>query len=206
MFGNDAWACFSFTKARREPIPIGGFAMTVRRRRRGRPSGFTPERARAILGGISRGLSYKHSAQLAGISYMTFNRWRKDGARADAPAELRDFCDHLGQAEARNADTLLRAISMAGRRRDWRAAAWILERRFPDEWALRNDVQARQVQDGLEALGSEINGEELAASLIGIWGHNGTLAKHGFVKAPNVANESEKIETVANSIAPGARN
>ncbi len=113
--------------------------MTTRIRRRGRPCGLTPQKEKCLFNAIRQGLTYRQAAALAGISYMTFNRWKKRGALDDAPPELRDFCDHIAEAEAKAALACVSTISKAGRR-DWRASAWILERRYPEDWGRREYV------------------------------------------------------------------
>lgn len=105
--------------------------------RRGRPSAFTPQKARIILNAIRQSLSYKQAAALARISYMTFNRWRSEGESDDAPKPLRDFCDQLKATEAELANSLVKMIFDSGKAGNWKAAAWILERRYPDEWGKR---------------------------------------------------------------------
>lgn len=135
---------------------------------------------------------------------MTFNRWRKEGAKDAGPVELRDFCEHLRTAEARGADTLLTAISKAGRSRDWRAAAWILERRYPQDWSLRNEVEIRQNLEA-DSFREVISEEEITSIMSKIWANDGTFEKLGYVKADKAANGIEKNETVANSNVPGAK-
>jgi len=83
---------------------------------------------------IERGLSYKQASALAGISYDSFNRWRKQGMLPDPAPEIRDFCDQLEAAQARGADSLLTTIREACNQGSWKAAAWMLERRFPESW------------------------------------------------------------------------
>jgi|GEM_PF-2593989 len=146
--------------------------MNNRVRQRGRPSGLTLRKENLLLNAIRRGLSYKHAAALAGISYMTFNRWRKLGSKEDASPEFRHFCDRLERAEAEGADSLLAVITKAGKERDWKAAAWILERRHPDLYAspnrgeLKDDSTKAYLPEEvitLEELKQEISPEQLEA-------------------------------------------
>lgn len=113
--------------------------------RRGRPSLLTASKQRVILSAIERGLSYKQASALAGISYDSFNRWRKQGMSPEATPEIRDFCNQLEASQARGADSLLATINDACKKGSWKAAAWMLERRFPENWD-----RSRKEDDPLE--------------------------------------------------------
>jgi hypothetical protein len=84
--------------------------------------------------GHQAGTSYKQAAALAEVSYASLNRWRQQGSQPDAPAEFRNFCNQIEAAEAQAADKLLKIILSAAAERDWKAAAWLLERRHPEDW------------------------------------------------------------------------
>jgi hypothetical protein len=105
-----------------------------RGKKRGRPSGLTRKRERLLFEAIKRGLPYKHAAALAGVSYASLNRWRQQGSKPDAPAEFCNFCNQLEAAEAQAVDNLLKIVSAAAAKRDWKAAAWMLERRHPEDF------------------------------------------------------------------------
>lgn len=158
--------------------------MSVRNRQRGRPCDLTPQKEKVLLGAIQRGLPYKQASALAGISYMTFNRWREKGSEPDAPCEFSDFCDRLAAAEAKAADALCRVISKAGRTRDWRAAAWMLERRCPDEWGRRESLPPPPEPPPEMKPRTAQEEEEMLASIMAVLERKGVLAKHGYFKAP----------------------
>ena len=110
---------------------------------KGRPCGLTKECEAALLKAISQGLPLKHAANLAGISYDTLNRWKKRGEADEAPEVFRHFCKALEHAEAKAVQVHLSNIAAAGTR-DWRASAWILERRHSDEFG-RPDEKAKAI-------------------------------------------------------------
>lgn len=115
--------------------------MSACTRRRGRPCGLTPQKEKVLLNAIRLGLPYKRAAALAGISYMTFNRWRSEGEMDSAPQALRDFCDQLKAAEAELANSLIKVIFNAAQKQgNLKAAIWLLERRYPDEWGKREPI------------------------------------------------------------------
>lgn len=141
----------NFANQRSEASPTRG---------RGRPCGLTAERERILLRAIRNGQTFKTASAMAGISYMTFNRWRQRGTDADAPAEFRHFCDQLSLAQARAEDKWVKAINKAAQN-DWRAAAYLLERRNPSGWSIRRSAPILHVpianqsgangQDGIAA-------------------------------------------------------
>ena len=108
-------------------------AIQFLKRRRGRPSSFTPERAEKLLAAVRKGVPYVHAAAAAGISFDTFNRWRQKGENGEGE-EYCEFCEQLAQAESEAVSLLVGRI-MEASRKDWRAAVWMLQRRFPKEWS-----------------------------------------------------------------------
>ena len=99
----------------------------------GRPCLLTKQREAALLKGIEEGLPLKHAAMLAGVSYDSLNRWRKNGESEYAAIEFRNFCKALRRSEAVAVQNLVKLVHAAGKT-DWRAASWMLERRFPEEF------------------------------------------------------------------------
>lgn len=103
----------------------------------GRPSLFTEEREAKIIDAIRRGLTYKGAAAYAGISYSTFHRWKTDG-KSDFNLGVESvLCEFWKALQEANGEAQLRFVSNIGDsagKGDWRAAAWMLERRFPDVW------------------------------------------------------------------------
>lgn len=90
--------------------------------------------------GIEMGMPYAHACLYAGISEDTFENWR-NGAfpRGVTAAEKEEFHTKLGAAEGRAVATKFGIILRAangdpdrGVTSDWRAATWLLERRYPD--------------------------------------------------------------------------
>jgi len=100
----------------------------------------TEQREAILLKAIEEGMPLKHAAMLAGISYDSLNRWRIRGESEYAPPEFRDFCNALQRSEAIAMQRLVGRIGDAGKS-DWRAAAWILERRFREEFAKTQQVE-----------------------------------------------------------------
>lgn len=114
-----------------------------------RPSKFTPETVHGILGGIRAGLPYRLAAEAAGIHYDTFNEWSHGRFPRGADKDLKTaFPDQLTRAKGESALRLSGLITRAATD-DWKAAAWMLERRFPKDFA--RDASLYERLDALEA-------------------------------------------------------
>lgn len=96
-----------------------------------RPTKRTPTAKERILAAIKLGATYELAAKAGGISYETFNEWRK---------EFSEFSESVNSAEAAAAQQWLKQIDKAARDGSWQAAAWKLERRYPQ-------MYGRQVQE-----------------------------------------------------------
>lgn len=95
--------------------------MTIKRRG-GAPTKRTSENLQKVVQAIKLGATYELAAGYAGMSYETFNEWRKDDI---------EFSEAIKQAEGQAAVLLLAKIEQAATDGNWQAAAWKLERRYP---------------------------------------------------------------------------
>lgn len=70
-----------------------------------------------------------------GVHKSTFYRWLKDGEQAKSGVK-RALCDQLKKAESEYKRQLLTTIRAAAleRTQHWTAAAWLLERKYPQEF------------------------------------------------------------------------
>jgi len=81
---------------------------------------------------------------LLGISAMTWSRWKRAGEEDYAlqkETDLRDLYAALQSGRSAFIRDNLATIREASKR-DWKAAAWLLERRVPEHFALKQEVQA----------------------------------------------------------------
>ncbi len=112
------------------------------------PTKFTPETVNTILAGVRAGLPYRLAAEAAGIHSDTFNEWRQGRFPRGADKDLKAaFSDQLTRAKGESALRLAGLISRAATD-DWRAGAWLLERRWPEDFA--RDASLYQRLDQLE--------------------------------------------------------
>lgn len=102
----------------------------------GRPSKIVDPAVRETLrGAIALGASINQAASAAGIDASTFRRWR---IRAEAEEEpYQTFFGELLMERDVATVRKLQIIDKAAQAGTWQAAAWWLERNFPDEYGQR---------------------------------------------------------------------
>jgi len=76
------------------------------------------------------------AARAAGVPRSTLYAWLDEGARTNSHAKLRELRERVTRARAEGQVHLVAQIANAAPS-DWRAAAWLLARGYPDEWAAR---------------------------------------------------------------------
>jgi len=97
-----------------------------------RPTKLTPETHKKIVQAIQLGASYELAANYAGVSYSSFNLWMKKGATGNNIYS--QFYNDVKEAEGRGAIGWLAKIENAANDGNWQAAAWKLERRYPEAY------------------------------------------------------------------------
>ena len=88
------------------------------------------------------GAPNKSIAMALGITEGTFYRWVST-PKTDSQREL---SEQLKKAEADYDNALLGIIAKAAQERDWKAAAWLLERKHPEQYA-RPEVRLKAKQE-----------------------------------------------------------
>lgn len=97
-----------------------------------RPTKLTPDVAQRYCAAIAIGATKKMASAHAGVHPETAASWLKAGA-LQRRGPLFEFSVLASQAEASAALRNLRRIDVAAAK-DWRAAAWFLERRHPGDF------------------------------------------------------------------------
>jgi transposase-like protein len=111
--------------------------------RSGRKPGLTEELATRIALLVRRGAYRETACAAAGVSPRTLRQWlRRAGEGGPHSARYRKFADALDKAEAEAEMVTAAAILRAGQG-DWRALAWILERRGPQRWSPKHAVDLK---------------------------------------------------------------
>lgn len=118
-----------------------------------RPSKLTPEVRERIVAVLRSGAYVQQAAEAAGIGRSTFDDWMRRGeseAKEDAPyRELREAVEQArAEAEARHVALIAKASA-----RSWQAAAWLLERQYPERWGKPSDRNRKPNQEQQESKG-----------------------------------------------------
>jgi hypothetical protein len=120
--------------------------MPVKRKPTGRPVGrpleLTPAVAKTICDNISIGLTFGDACLAAHISRKSFERWRDLGKDA-TEGPYYELLLMTEEAEAGFKRTHLKRIVSQSRKKSagvWVCSAWLLERKFPAEFAMRSHV------------------------------------------------------------------
>jgi len=107
-----------------------------------------------IVAAVRAGNFIETAAAFAGISKQTLYNWLKEGARERDRRENGEKADHtkdlyvqfsfqieqaLAEAEMRDVEIITKAAEQ-----QWQAAAWRLERKYPDRWGRKVAVDAKQ--------------------------------------------------------------
>lgn len=98
---------------------------------KGRPCKLTAEVQRLLCEAIASGNNREDAALLAGIDSSTLRRWLKT-ARSKA-GKFRTLLHAIKKAEAQAVNESVKTIRRAASRW-WQAAAWWLERKYPETW------------------------------------------------------------------------
>jgi hypothetical protein len=102
----------------------------------GRPPGptkLTPELMRGVFHLVRAGLSLDKVAYAVGIDPTTFYRWMREGRR-ETEGLLYEFFTGVKKALAAFEYCCIEAIPTDPQ---WQRRAWLLERKFPDQWGRR---------------------------------------------------------------------
>src|SRR3954452_14643657 len=125
------------------------------------PTKLTDDVSEKITLVVRHGGSVEAGAAAAGVTQRTVRSWMARGQRSGArEAPYRAFRDAVERAQAEQEADLVASVNR-GARRSWRAAAWLLERRYPERWGPPSTRPRPEPQpaapDALDAL------DELAA-------------------------------------------
>lgn len=121
------------------------------KKRAGRPTKKVPKYLDRLFDNLREGMSIEASCTQAGLARSTVDQWRREDPKFNQ--EFESACDF---AEA----VLLAQIKQTGMmKEDWRAYAWILERRFPGRWSQKRELD-------LSVNEKKADGNDLVVSMI----------------------------------------
>ena len=123
------------------------------KRKAGRYTKLTPELQQEFIAAIESGLTNKSACDYVGIDESTFYAWLNIARKAELEAAengtkipknikpFSEFSKSLKKAEARFKAYHCKNIKRAGDEGAWQASAWLLERKFPEEYGKNRDAQ-----------------------------------------------------------------
>lgn len=102
-----------------------------------RPRKLSKDIVDKLVQALALGATYDLACRYAGIERTTFYKWMKRG-EAGEDAQFVNLFNAIKDIEARAALGWLAKIEEAARDGSWQAAAWKLERRYPQEYGRRS--------------------------------------------------------------------
>jgi len=127
----------------------------------GRPTKCTPKAIARIVRMLTLGGTINSACRAGGIDPVTYYSWLKRGEEGEEP--FVNFLNAVKEAQAVAEEKALRVISEA-QLETWQAAAWLLERRYPEDWARRQrmDIGTSEAQpmEVVVRIGGKSSGEE----------------------------------------------
>ncbi|WP_413612914.1 hypothetical protein [Bdellovibrio sp. HCB-110] len=109
------------------------------------PKASTPTLSNELIETIAQAIrvgSYVETAvALAGVSKDSFYRWLRQAESDDANEMTVKLSDAVKKALAESEKRDLDVIDKAAQEGEWTAAAWRLERKFPNKWGRQSKVQ-----------------------------------------------------------------
>jgi transposase len=101
----------------------------------GRPTKLTPDIENAIVTALRAGNYAETAVAYAGIGLSTYYRWMERGqSEAEDDRAYREFREAIEKARAAAEVRDIALIDKAAANGSWQAAAWKLERRYPQRW------------------------------------------------------------------------
>jgi hypothetical protein len=114
----------------------------------GRPTALTQKVQNEIIRFVRLGNYIETAAAVAGVARSTVFDWLRRGAREGA-GPYWEFSVAVRKAQAEAEATDLACVQLAARK-DWRAAAWRLQHRFPSHWGGARALAPEGDWDGAE--------------------------------------------------------
>lgn len=147
--------------------------------RRGQKSKILDEATRkTVIDSVAMGLTYEVACANASVSYRSFRNWVLRGQRAIGNKALFkrrkeqiyiQFVQDIQKAEAQAETVLIRRVRDASKEPTrWQAAAWLLERRYPERYGRRDRVAMEHSGDQENPIPLEVSvAEEMIEMIYG---------------------------------------
>jgi hypothetical protein len=152
----------------------------------------TPEVHEELVRLTTAGLTIAASAKQVGISARTFEQWLQKGRCADAEEPYASFAMDIERALSTCEFVLLSRIQKAAAGGDWKAAAWIMERKYKETWATHEPKKHTTIN--VLAVQAGISADQVHAA-IADGRIPGELVGHGF-GAPFIRDREAALEAL----------
>jgi hypothetical protein len=123
---------------------------------------------------IASGSYAEVAARANGVGTTTFYRWMQRGEEEET-GKYREFREAVKEAEAKSEVLTVGRIQQAAAGGTWTAAAWYLERKYPDRWGRKDHVRQEISGPG----GGPVEVDSEAAALAFFDERAGRLAEAG---------------------------
>ena len=114
---------------------------------------YTPEIVKELIGHIEANSHVATACRAVGLKRTTFYRWLKDKSKSDISYTIVQKAK--AKALLRNVVTIQKASE-----KSWTAAAWLLERRDPENWAKQDKLEIKSKKTVLTKQVIEFRKEE----------------------------------------------
>lgn len=141
----------------------------------GRKKVITPQATEAICAALRLGATLGVAARCAGVGLRTVQTWLARGKSPEATKEEKTFSKAVEAARCLAEVRLLEVIDNEAKKGNWRAAAWKLERIWPERYAKVERAKAAEPEtpapepDAVDAM-SPVELEAVLGDAYG-WGH-----------------------------------
>lgn len=105
----------------------------------GRPTKYTAELAERIIDLIRKGAYIETAAAACGVHKGAFYDWLRRSEKGEEP--YAGFSHAVERAAAESELSFADIIDKAAKTGQWQAAAWRLERKFPNRYGLKNRLE-----------------------------------------------------------------
>jgi transposase len=110
----------------------------------GRPSKLTPELREEIVDLIKTGNYIETVCAMVSINKTTFYKWLKKADESTRPNKYTKLRDDVEKAQAWSEARDVAIISKHSEK-NWRAAAWKLERKYPTRWGKKKVKKSDEI-------------------------------------------------------------
>jgi transposase-like protein len=126
----------------------------------GRPPKLDNEKIEKFCDLIIQGRSFAKAAIMIGVSPSTLQRWLKRGRNEQDGSMYRKLVDMVDEATELSEFELRHRVSLAGQdSKNWRALAWMLERRFPEKYGKQSQHDKPLQEDAATTSQADLSAE-----------------------------------------------